>query len=290
MNVIEKTQKKIIKLKNKPKLFILDSFAYKNTAKLIYFFWIKFGHYNLVLLITLSVALYYLAIASPVYVNHLRLGIEGTSYVRELHLLKDYINSTEMAEALNEKINLKSHYQSKNWDIISRLNSKSNYEEYVNYFKNHITAFYDEKSETLKIDIQAFNQNYALNISNALIEISKSFIDNLDKMVLHKQLDYAQKEVDKAYDSLKKNKINTEFEANSLLITDIYKSSIANLANVQRNILNNVKHLLVVEHPTLLENAEYPKRYYNIISWFTVLTLVYCVIQLIAAAIKEHTD
>ncbi|MCF1439483.1 MAG: lipopolysaccharide biosynthesis protein, partial [Shewanella sp.] len=123
--------------------------------------------------------------------------------MRDALILKQYIESPEMAMALNSKAGLKEHYESTQWDVISRLTTGSTQEEYVEYFLKHTKVNYDEMSEILKVEIQSFEPAYSLQLAQALISVSETFINQLGEDMAKQQLIYAEQEVDRAYQTLK---------------------------------------------------------------------------------------
>ena len=89
------------------------------------------------------------------------------------------------------------------------------------------------------------------------------------------------------------NKINLDFQEiklNAELASDLYKSSLAGLEVVRSEAYRKLKHLLVIEHPALAEEDRYPRRIYNIVTWFVCLVLLYLIARLVLAIVKEHKE
>lgn len=89
------------------------------------------------------------------------------------------------------------------------------------------------------------------------------------------------------------NKINVGFQEiklNTELASDLYKSSLAGLEQVRTEAYRKLKHLLVVEAPSLAEQDKYPRRIYSIFTWFISLILIYLIGRLIWAIVKEHKE
>ena len=213
-------QRKLRKFKNDPKLFLIDSKAYIRTRKTLYYTLAKLGSFALVILLTLLVIGYYSFTASPRYVSQIQFVVKQASNnelplagltaigatspsMRDALILKKYIESSEMAIALNDRISLQAHYESDSWDVISRLNLNSTQEAYLEYFLQHINVNYDDMSEILLVEIQSFDPEYSQEIANALISISESFINHLGKDMAKQQQAYAEEEVDRTYQQLK---------------------------------------------------------------------------------------
>ncbi|NVK43404.1 MAG: lipopolysaccharide biosynthesis protein [Oceanospirillaceae bacterium] len=387
--------RKVNKLKRDPRQFVLDSKAYIKAQKTADFAWAKFGSFVFVLAASLLVIFYYSVIASPRYVSETQFMVKQANSaespfsglaaigsisggMRDALVLKKYIESREIAVALNEAVSLKAHFEREDFDVISRLSKNSTIEEYVDFYQSQIRVLHDELSDVLYVEIQTFDANYSLQVAKALLNLSEAFINELGAKMAQEQVDYAQKEVTRSYNELKKiqnelvdfqdkfklynpeqqggalvgaineleseiirqqtelksllafmrddapevkakkirinslerqleeeknrltnqdqqslNKINVDFQEiklNAELASDLYKTSLVGLETVRAEAYRKLKHLLVIEHPALAEEDRYPRRIYNVITWFVCLVLVYLVGRLVLAIIKEHKD
>ncbi|WP_299497004.1 lipopolysaccharide biosynthesis protein [uncultured Shewanella sp.] len=389
------TERKLRKLRRDPKLFLADSKAYITTRKTLYRTWAKLGSFALVIVASMAVILYFSLIASPRYVSQTQFIVKQSSTneppllglaslgntspsMRDALILKEYIRSPEMAIALDDKLQLQSHYQNNKWDKLSRLQQDSSKEDFIQYYQKHLSVNYDELSEILTVEIQGYTPDYALKLTQTLLIISEQFINQLGEKMAKQQMQYAEEEVNRAYELLKKeqmklidfqdkaklfnpeqqssalvtamnqlasqimtqqaelkslsaymrsdaseivakqyqiealeqqlaqekqkliqpnqpslNKVNLTFkeiELNTQLATDLYQSSLASLEKIRSEAFKKLKHLLVVEQPRIAEDNLYPKRLYNIITWFVVLLLIYLIGRLIIAIVKEHRE
>ncbi|MCL1126838.1 lipopolysaccharide biosynthesis protein [Shewanella surugensis] len=393
--VLSPAQRKFRKLRRDPKLFLADSKAYITTRKTLYQTWAKLGSFALVILASIIVVIYFSLMASPRYVSQtqfivkqsgsnelplLGLAAIGTASpsMRDALILQEYIQSPEMALALDNKLYLKRHYQNSQWDLVSRLNNQSTKEDFIQYYQDHLKIQYNELSEILTVEIQGYTPDYALKLTQSLLIISEQFINQLGEKMAKQQMQYAEEEVNRAYDKLKKeqiklinfqdksklynpeqqssallsamnqlasqimtkqaelkslnaymrndaseiiakkyqiealeqqlqqekhkliqpnqpslNKVNLDFkeiELNTRLATDLYQSSLASLERIRTESFKKLKHLLVVEQPRIAQDSLYPKRLYNIMTWFVVLLLIYLVGRLIIAIVKDHRE
>lgn len=387
--------RKVQKLKRDPRQFVLDSKAYVQAQKTAGFAWAKFGSFAFVLLASILVVFYYWVVASPRYVSETQFMVKQanstespfsglaaigsvTGTMRDALVLKKYIESREMAVALDEAVSLKAHYERDDFDLISRLASDSTIEEYVEFYQKHISVLHDELSDVLYVEVQTYEANYSLQVAQALLKLSENFINELGAKMAQEQVGYAQKEVERSYGELKKyqtdlvnfqdkfklynpeqqggalvgaineleseiirqqtelksllafmrgdaaevkakkirinslerqlaeeknrltnqdqqslNKINVDFQEiklNAELASDLYKTSLAGLESVRSEAYRKLKHLLVIENPALAQEDRYPRRIYNILTWFVCLVLLYLVARLILAIVKEHKE
>jgi capsular polysaccharide transport system permease protein len=222
--LIEKTarQRKLAKLKNKPMLFVKDSIAYDKAQKSLIYTWAKFGSFAIVILASILLVIYFTLIASPRYVSEAQfvvkeaggqdssiLGLSGLGAVsagmRDALILQTFLQSREMASALNEAVSLKAHYELTDWDSFSRLSINSTMENYVKFYQNHIQVIHDELSDVLMVEVQTFDANYSLTVTQALLSISENFINGLGAKMASEQMEYAQEEVVRSYAILSKN-------------------------------------------------------------------------------------
>lgn len=393
--VLSPAQRKFRKLRRDPKLFLADSRAYITTRKTLYQTWAKLGSFALVILASTVVIIYFSLMASPRYVSQtqfivkqsgtnelplLGLAAIGTASpsMRDALILQEYIQSAEMALALNKQLNLKRHYQNTLWDPVSRLDEQSTKEDFIQYYQAHLKVHYDELSEILTVELQGYTPEFALKLTQALLIICEQFINQLGEKMANQQMQYAEEEVNRAYEKLKVeqiklinfqdnsklynpeqqsnalleamnqlasqimtkqaelkslsaymrsdaseiiakqyqidalelqlqqekqkliqpnqpslNKVSLNFkeiELNTRLATDLYQSSLASLERIRTEAFKKLKHLLVVEQPRMAQDSLYPKRLYNIMTWFVVLLLIYLIGRLIIAIVKEHKE
>ncbi|MEY8200849.1 MAG: lipopolysaccharide biosynthesis protein [Colwellia sp.] len=214
--------RKVRKLKRDPKQFLMDSNAYIGARKTAYVAWAKLGSFALVLIASIFVVFYYTVVASPRYASEsqfvvkqasnsdvpmLGLAALGTvsSSMRDALILQKYIESREMAMALDAAVSLKAHYERSDWDSFSKLASNSSAEDYIKYYQEHVLVSYDEMSDVLLVETQTFDAQYSLTVANTLLQLSELFINNLGAKMAQEQMAYAQKEVERSYEVLSKN-------------------------------------------------------------------------------------
>lgn len=223
----EKTarQRKLAKLKNKPVQFMKDSVAYGKAQKGMDYTWAKFGSFAVVIFASILLVFYFIVIASPRYVSEAQfvvkeagsqdssiLGLSGLGAVspgmRDALILQTFLQSREMASALNNAVSLKAHYERSDWDALSKLSTNSTVEEYVEYYQEHVVIVHDELSDVLMVEVQTFEADYSLTVAKALLAISEKFINDLGAKMANEQMGYAQAEVERSYAILSENQSN----------------------------------------------------------------------------------
>jgi capsular polysaccharide transport system permease protein len=84
-----------------------------------------------------------------------------------------------------------------------------------------------------------------------------------------------------------------EFQALQLrgeFARDSYKLALAAVENARIDATRKVKSLVVIEPPSLPEEAEYPRRIYNLLTLLVAAMLLYAIARLTLATIREHQD
>ncbi len=386
--------RKLHKLKTKPKHFIVDSSGYKLAHKS----WkksLKLGSFLWVVACFTIAALYFCVIVSDRFVSRAELvvkqadqikmlpdalsmlGIGGSNH-EDILIIQDYLKSPDLLDKLDKELGLKAHYQSHDIDYFSRLPENVSREDFIKYYRQHLSLHLDELSGVLTIELQAFDPAYGQRVVALMLQESDRFINKLGHQVALEQLAFVEKEVDRAYQRVQSEKAKVlDFQNNHHLISpestssarlgvvsqieaqlaqqqaqlkqlqsymkvtapaivsvqarvdaltqqlaqeqsrltgadkdamnevtarymdvqtqatlaaDLYKSGLISLEQARVEAYRKLKHLLVISQPTLAEDAEYPRRLYNLLTTGVLLCLLYGLIVMGIATLREHQD
>lgn len=386
--------RKLHKLKTKPKKFITDSSGYR----LAHRSWqqsLKLGSFLWVVACFAIAVLYFGLIASDRYVSRAEivikqadqikmlpdalsmLGIGGSNH-EDVLLTQDYLQSPDLLAKLDQELGLKAHFQSHKIDYFSRLPDNVSQEEFLKYYRDHLTLRLDDLSGVLTIEMQAFDPNYGQKVVSLMLQESEHFINKLGHQVALDQLAFVEKEVDRAYQRVQaekakvlefqnshhlispeststsrlevvsqiegelvrqqaelkqlqsymrdtapavisvQNRVNAlnkqleqekarltgvdkdamneitarylDVQTQATLATDLYKTGLISLEQARVEAYRKLKHLLVVSQPTMAEDAEYPRRLYNLTTIAVLLCLFYGLIVMGLATLREHQD
>ena len=386
--------RKLRKLKTKPKHFIVDSSGFR-LAQRSWKHSLKLGSFMWVVACFAVAVLYFGLIASDRYVSRAQLvikqadqikmlpdalsmlGIGGSNH-EDVLLVQDYLNSPDMLAKLDKELGLKAHYQSHDIDYFSRLSGDVSQEDFLKYYRDHLSLRLDDLSGVLTVELQAFDPGYGQHVVNLMLKESEGFINKLGHQVALEQLAFVEKEVDRAYQRVQDEKakvldfqnkhnlispeststarlgvvsqieselasqqaqlkqlqsymkdtapavISVKARAEALteqlaqekarltstdqdamnevtarymdvqtqatLAADLYKSGLISLEQARVEAYRKLKHLLVVSQPTLAQDAEYPRRLYNLATIGVLLCLMYGLIVMGLATLREHQD
>lgn len=89
------------------------------------------------------------------------------------------------------------------------------------------------------------------------------------------------------------NSIASEYrqlQVNMLVAEEFYKSSLAVVENAKMDAIKNVRNLITIVPPIVPEESTYPRIFYNLLTMFIVLSLVYGIVCFVVASIKDHYE
>lgn len=89
------------------------------------------------------------------------------------------------------------------------------------------------------------------------------------------------------------SEVNARFEELRLsfeFATDIYRGSLQTLEQARVESYRKLKHLVVVQSPQIPDSSVRPRKLYNLVTLFVVLNLIYGIVAMIIATIREHRD
>lgn len=89
------------------------------------------------------------------------------------------------------------------------------------------------------------------------------------------------------------NVLAADFQALQLKVQfaqDAYKMALTAVESTRIESTRKLKNVVVVEPPTRPESAEYPLRSYNFLTLLTVCVLLFAILRLVLAIVREHQD
>ncbi|WP_226645130.1 hypothetical protein [Microbulbifer variabilis] len=180
-----------------------------------------FGFLLFVLLPLLLVGFYYLYVVTERYVSSTQLIVKDTASSQgspsalgflipgmgvdnqDAFLVVNYIQSLDMALYLNRELKLIEYYKSDSHDIFSRLAEDATQEDYLEYYRNHISVGHDETTGIITIVMQAFDPTYARLLIETVTQKSEDFVNAVSNQLADKQVTFVKNEVELAQNKLR---------------------------------------------------------------------------------------
>jgi capsular polysaccharide transport system permease protein len=79
-----------------------------------------------------------------------------------------------------------------------------------------------------------------------------------------------------------------EIQANVGFLDGLYKSNLVQLEAAKVEAIKRLKYLIVVTQPSIADSSLFPDREYNVITAFIILLMIYFVVSLMIAVVREH--
>jgi capsular polysaccharide transport system permease protein len=179
----------------------------------------------MVLLPSLLCAIYYLFIASGLYVVESRFAVKGNQSQQfdllsgitgisssggsgsDSYILQDYIGSLDIINALEPELNIREIFNRDGVDLLSRLGTSPTQEALVNYWRKRISVSYDPTTSVITLKVRAFTAQDAKNLSEQIIHQSEFLVNNLSNRAREDALAFARQEVDLAEQRVEKARL-----------------------------------------------------------------------------------
>ena len=222
-----------------------------------------------------------------------------------------YIKSRDALSSIEKLLPVKQWYTQKG-DIIARFNGfnfdfMNKNEYFYRYMRDMITVNFDSSTGIATISVNAFDMQDAFNINENLLKQAEGFVNQIN-------LRAKQDLITASLAELKNAELQMKKEANALSEFQKNKNKDANLAEYQQILINNTvakqqfeaatlslrnaqveitkKQLYLerIEQPSVSDVSFKPARTYYTISTFIISLIIYGIVNLIIAGIREHKD
>lgn len=122
--------------------------------------------------------------------------LAGTSGSGDLLLLKDHLQSVDMLQKLQSKLDIRSHYASTDIDYFSRLSSTDvALEKLFSYMENRIDIYFDDYASVLRINVQAYSPAMAHAIAATLLAEGELHMNLMGQRLAAEQVAFIEEQV-----------------------------------------------------------------------------------------------
>lgn len=131
-------------------------------------------------------------------------GVASVDRANQL-LLRDYLLSVDMLRKLDQSLDLRSHYSSKEHDVVSRMwFQDASMEWFHRHYLSRIKVEFDEFSGVLRIQVQAYDSEIAQAITQQLVQEGERYMNVLGHEMAQVQVDFLVTQVDQAQERFQK--------------------------------------------------------------------------------------
>lgn len=271
----------------------------------------------IVVLPTICALIYFGFWASDVYVSESSFVVRslGTQKAENFYNIQDYLLSRDLLNILNQKTDLAQRYANKNIDIFHRFapfNHAESPEALFRYYKKRVKIHLDPASSVYTIQLRAFSSQDAYDIHHELLNLGQQYLSDLNEKSFRDMKSFQQKEMNAAEVKVKNAELaltmlkrnatikNKPIETNSLsfqrLVLDeklAYKQyvNVLNAINAAELKAQDKQLFLdIISNPNNPDIAVEPYRFKDILSTIILCLILWGVVTLIMASVKEHLE
>jgi len=123
-------------------------------------------------------------------------GLGGAS--QDALLLKSYIHSADMLAVLNADLDLRSHYTSREWDFFSRMTADASEEDFLTYYRQHLSVAVEPESNILTIKSQGFTAEFSKAVAAAVVKQAEVYINSVSQKIALQEITFVEQELARA--------------------------------------------------------------------------------------------
>lgn len=129
-----------------------------------------------------------------------------TSTTTDSYIIVDFIESRDLIDRLNERLNIVQIYSHSSADLLTRLDPEKSVEDIVKYMSRMISVYYDTSSQIITLEVQAFTAEDAERVSAAILEICDILVNQISERARLDAMRSAEKEVARVEAQLDKHR------------------------------------------------------------------------------------
>lgn len=146
-------------------------------------------------------------------------GLGANNTNSDIQLVKLFIESVDMVEYLEQKLQLTEHFDTQELSYLSKLYSINNNDDLYEVYSKYVTVDIDELSGAVIIKVQAYDAEYSKKLNAEIVKHSEYFINSIGHQLAESQLKFINKEHELTESKLRQSKsalLNFQYKYNLL--------------------------------------------------------------------------
>jgi capsular polysaccharide transport system permease protein len=135
-------------------------------------------------------------------------GLVSTSGSQEAYVVQEYIRSPDILRELQSWLDLRAQWSRPSIDPISRLGPNASDEDFLDYYRDMITATYDAEKGVINLAVQGYSRDDANALATAIIELSDDMVNRMSDQIREDTLSFARQEVERAEERLQEARLD----------------------------------------------------------------------------------
>ena len=177
----------------------------------------KYAFTTALVLPTVLAFIYFLMLASPMYVSHASFAIRSSdasssagmslasmflqtsgSTGNDAYIINDYIQSLDLARDIDRELSLVAHYSSRDHDVISRLWQSPTQDELARYWRWAVVPQLNVDTGIISLEVKAYSPEMAQKLTQAVLTRSEALVNAMNERARHDAVELAREEVSRA--------------------------------------------------------------------------------------------
>lgn len=118
------------------------------------------------------------------------------STTSDSYIVLSYLVSRQLVEAVDDELDLRGAYSSSDVDMLSRLESDANVEDFLTYWERRMNTQFDPTSGIIEFEVQSFTPEHARDIADTVLQLTQSLVNDLSANARSDALKFAREEVE----------------------------------------------------------------------------------------------
>ncbi|NDY90901.1 Wzz/FepE/Etk N-terminal domain-containing protein [Ideonella livida] len=154
------------------------------------------------------------------------IGGSASAAFGDMLSLNAYIHSSQMLQRLEERLQLRQHYESPAVDFVYRLPKDAPAEKFLAYFVSRVDVHFDDLTGVLVVEAQAFDREMSRKLNQAILEESERFLNDYMHRIADERRRFAESEVESSKKRLQAAKKEVlEFQVKHRLLDPVLQAS-----------------------------------------------------------------
>lgn len=131
--------------------------------------------------------------------------IDGQGANSDERILQAFVVSPDLLLELQSELAIRKHYASSR-DFIFGISENESLEGLLKFYRKVVTVERDQDSDLLVISAHAYSPDYAVRLTEAILQKTEKFINEIGQNMAEKEMLFAEKEIQRSQRLLKKAK------------------------------------------------------------------------------------
>ncbi len=128
------------------------------------------------------------------------------STMTDSYIVVDFLESRELIDLIEERMDLRSVYNHPNADFLARLDPEATKEDFADYLQYMIDVYFDTTSQIITVEVQAFTPEDAERVAAEVLALSENLVNELSEKARFDTMRSAQEELLRVENSLREHR------------------------------------------------------------------------------------